>query len=64
MINSERGEVFMSEMKMGDVIRQEKIIYKDSMGREETEIVLVANAKCPKWYFKLLQETGIKIKQE
>jgi hypothetical protein len=54
----------MSEMKMGDVIRQEKIIYKDSMGREATEIILVANAKCPKWYFKLLQDTGINIKQE
>jgi hypothetical protein len=54
----------MTEMKVGGVIKQENLIYEDTTGRKVVEIIFVANAKCPKWYFKTLQDTGIKIKQE
>ena len=54
----------MAKMKVGDVIKQKRIVYTDKTGREVVDTILVASAKCPKWYLKILQDTGIKIRQE
>jgi hypothetical protein len=55
----------MAEKKVGDVIRLERRTSEDSSGREVVvKLVLIANPKCPKWYFRILKDTGISIEQE
>jgi hypothetical protein len=57
--------VSMAEKKVGDVIRLERRTSEDSSGREVVvKLVLIANPKCPKWYFRILKDTGISIEQE
>jgi len=54
----------MTGKKVGDVIRRESKTYKDHAGRDDVQYILIANSKCPKWYFKILKDIGIKIEQE